>query len=151
MSRLQYNIMITCGGRAMLADVGMTNFTTTEPTGNAQVPLTWPYQSPEEIQNAGGNHATPGDVYSFATVSCTVRSLPLGFVNMLNRSNVRQIYSPMCIKQQDFVKVCQDGHQHLQKPADMPHALWELLRRCMRLDPAERPNMTAVVATLNGF
>jgi hypothetical protein len=57
----------------------------------------------------------------------------------------------MAISQQDFTRVSQHGHQHLRKPADMPDVLWELLRRCMRLNPVERPNMMAVVETLNGF
>jgi hypothetical protein len=57
----------------------------------------------------------------------------------------------MRIKQQDFVKVCQRGHQHLQQPADMPNALWELLKRCMRLNPVARPDMAAVAETLNRF
>ena len=76
MDHLQRNVMITCSHSAILSDVGMANFTAIEQMETVPVPDLWWYRPPEGIQDAGVNHTIPGDVYSFAIVSYTVRSLP---------------------------------------------------------------------------
>ena len=50
-----------------------------------------------------------------------------------------------------LAKVSTIGHNHLQQPAGMRDELWDVLQRCLQLDPTHRPHMEDVVRALVDF
>ncbi|KAG9390422.1 Protein tyrosine kinase [Carpediemonas membranifera] len=121
------NVLVSKGS-AKISDFGLTarlgdhvNF----------VEGSWPWMAPERFDGVGGEKA---DVYAFGITlwEIAARDIPyrqerLGLDAI--RAHVRAGYRPRI-------------------PAGTPAAVGELIRRCVALDPHDRPTFTEVIATL---
>jgi len=106
------------------------------PSGRVPIPPTAPYKPPEELKESADvpKRTTDKDVYSLASSTYEIMSGRKPFANM-------RLYT--CV-----VEITRRGHLSLARPKEINVRLWQLLRACWAIDPANRPSMQDVLGQL---
>jgi serine/threonine protein kinase len=109
-------------------------------------PSTWFYKSPEVLGREVCGIA--GDVYAFACVVYVVSGHRMSRrTTNVHSLQVYDSHGPFELNPDVYF----GGLQHmverriLQKPNEMSQGLWELLQKCWKFDPLERPTMQQIL------
>ncbi|KAJ7583909.1 kinase-like domain-containing protein [Mycena floridula] len=117
-------------GSTRLTDIGVYRTLKMSWQESPTVPGAFCYRSPEELQGQEPNFKT--DVYAFGS---TVYHISTG------REHT-------CKSKKAQLAIVKAGHMVLPMPSSMDSKLREVVQRCWRRDPEERPDMDEVVAIL---